>query len=186
MIKVLDMKIGRLVIYQDEMFVVKDKTHVAKGNKRSYVQAQLKNFKTGQILDVRFNMDARLETPFVESKEYEYLYEEGDALVMMNTETFDQIHVEKELVGDQLKFLKPNEKVNCALHEGRVITVELPNVVELEVTDTPPVVKGATATNQPKDAITETGARVRVPVFISPGERIRVDTRTGDYIERAK
>ena len=180
MVKVLDMKKGRLVIYQDDMYVVKDKTHVAKGNKRSYVQAQLKNF------DVRFNMDERLETPFVETREFEYLYAEGDALVLMNTKTYDQMHVDKELFGDQLKFLKPNEKVTCAVHEEAVIQVELPNVVELQVADAPPVVKGATATNQPKDAILETGAKVRVPVFIAIGEKIRVDTRSGEYIERAK
>ena len=186
MVKVLDMKKGRLVIYQDGMYVVKDKTHVAKGNKRSYVQAQLKNFKSGQIIDVRFNMDERLETPFVETREFEYLYAEGDALVLMNTKTYDQMHVDKELFGDHLKFLKPNEKVTCAVHEGAVIQIELPNVVELQVTDAPPVVKGATATNQPKDAILETGAKVRVPVFIAIGEKIRVDTRSGEYIERAK
>jgi elongation factor P len=186
MVKVLDMKKGRLVLYQDDMYVVKDKTHVAKGNKRSYVQAQLKNFKSGQIIDVRFNMDDRLETPFVETREFEYLYEEGDALVLMNTETYDQLHVDKELFGDQLKFLKPNEKVTCAVYEGRVISAELPVVVDLEVTDTPPVVKGATATNQPKDAVLETGARVRVPVFIEIGEKIRVDTRSGEYLERSK
>ncbi len=186
MVKVLDMRKGRLVVYENEMYIVKDKTHVAKGNKRSYVQAQLKHFKSGQIIDVRFNMDDKLETPFVESKDFEYLYEEGGSLVLMNSETFDQIHVDKEVLGDQLQFLKANEKISCQIHQGKILVAELPNVVELEVRDAPPVVKGATATNQPKDAILETGARVRVPVFIDIGDRIRVDTRTGGYVERAR
>jgi elongation factor P len=186
MIKVLDMRKGRAVIYQDEIFYVKDKTHVTKGNKRSYIQAQLKNFKTGQIIDVRFNMDDRLDTPFMESKTYEYLYSEGDALVLMDTETYDQVHIDKGVVTEGLEFLKPNEQISCQIYEGNVIQAELPQVVELEVTDAPPVVRGATATNQPKVAELETGAKVRVPPFIETGERIRVDTRSGEYVERAK
>lgn len=186
MIKAIDMRKGRAVIYNGDIYTVKEASHVAKGNKRSYISAKLKNLKTGQILDERFNVDDRIEVPFVESKEYEYLYEEGDDIVVMDTTTYDQIHVSKELLGDQMLFLKSNEKVTCSLHEGAVILVELPHVVELVIADTPPVVKGATVTNQPKDATLETGARVRVPAFIEPGETIRVDTRSGEYLERAK
>jgi elongation factor P len=186
MIKAVDLRKGRTVMHEETMYVVHDATHVAKGNKRSYIQAKLKNFTSGQIIEVRFSVDDRLETPYVDSTEYEYLYSDGSDYVFMDTSTYDQVHVADELVGDASQFLKANEKVTCQIHEGKIISIELPHVVELEVTDTPPVVKGATATNQPKDATVETGARVRVPAFIEPGEVIRVDTRSGEYIERAK
>ena len=186
MIKAADLRKGRTVMHEDTMYTVHDATHVAKGNKRSYIQAKLKNFKSGQVIDVRFSVDDRLETPYVDSTEFEYLYPEGSDYVLMDTSTYDQIHVSKELVGDAAQYLKANEKVTCQIHENKVISVELPHVVELKVTETPPVVKGATATNQPKDAEVETGARVRVPSFIAPGEVIRVDTRSGEYLERAK
>lgn len=186
MIKAVDLRKGRAVIYEDDIFFVHDANHVAKGNKRSYMQTKLKNMKSGRILDVRFNVDERLDTPFLESKEYEFLYADGDSLVLMNCETYDQVHIAADIVGDAIQFLKPNERVIGQVYEGNVLTVELPHVVELEITDTPPVVKGATATNQPKDAVLETGARVRVPAFIEPGETVRVDTRSGEYIERAK
>ncbi len=186
MIKAVDLRKGRCVIHEGELSVVHECHHVAKGNKRSYMQAKIKNFKTGIINDVRFNVDDRLETPFVESKEYEYLYPEGDSFVIMDKETFDQINVDKDIVGDAVNYLTPNETISCQIYNGNIISFELPHVVELTITETPPVVKGSTATNQPKDATLETGARVRVPAFIEPGERVRVDTRTGDYIERAK
>ena len=186
MIKASELRRGRAVIYEGQIYNVKDMQHVAKGNWRSYINAKLKNLVSGQIIDVRFNTDDRLEVPFVESRAYEYLYPDGEDLVLMDLETFDQVHVSRDLLGDQILLLKPNEQVTCQLHNNVIITVELPNTVELTVADTPPVVKGATATNQPKEATLETGAKVRVPAFIAPGERIRVDTRSGEYIERAK
>jgi len=186
MIKAIEMSRGRVILFENTLYTVHEVAHVAKGNKRSYMQTKLKDLVRGGTRDVRFNVDDRVETPFLEQKEHEYLYREGDHLVLMDTTTFDQIHVPVTDVGDAVDFLKPNEKVQCQVHQGRVVTVELPLVVELTITDTPPVVRGATVTNQPKDAVLETGARVRVPAFIEPGERIRVDTRTGQYIERAK
>ena len=186
MLKAVELRKGKTVMYQDTLYVVHEASHVAKGNKRSYMQVKLKSIKAGTIQNVRFNVDDRLETPFLESKEYEYLYPEGDSFVFMDTTTYDQINVSTDIVGEAAKFMKANERVTCQLHNEEVIVLELPIVVELEITETPPVVKGATATNQPKDAIVETGAKVRVPAFIEPGEKIRVDSRTGDYIERAK
>jgi elongation factor P len=186
MIKAVDVRKGRTVVYEGKVYVVHDISHVAKGNKRSYMQAKLKALVEGTMIEVRFNVDDRLETPYVEEKEYEYLYRDGEDFVVMDTATFDQIHLRAEVVGDSARFLKPNERISCQLLEGRIITVELPNVVELEIIETPPVVRSSTVTNQPKDATLETGARVRVPAFIAPGERIRVDTRSGEYVERAK
>ncbi len=186
MIKAVDLRKGRTVVYEDHLCVVHDASHVAKGNKRSYMQVKLKDLKSGTITNVRFNVDERLETPFLEDKHFEFLYRDGDNFVLMDTTTYDQITVTPEVVGDAVHYLKANEQVKCQDYEGRLISFELPNVVELEVTEAPPVVKGATATNQPKDAIVETGAKVRVPGFIAIGEKIRVDSRTGDYLERAK
>jgi len=186
MIKAVELRKGRTVIYEGDIYVVHEAQHVAKGNKRSYMQTKLKNLQSGQILDVRFRVDDMLDVPFLESKEFEFLYQEGDDLILMDLESYDQVHVPAERVGEAIRFLKPNERVACQIHAGNIVTVELPHVVELEVKETPPVVKGATVTNQPKDAVLETGARVKVPPFIEPGERVRIDTRTGEYVERAK
>jgi len=186
MIKAIDMSKGKVILFEGTLYTVHEVAHVAKGNKRSYMQTKLKDLVRGGTRDVRFTVNDRVETPFLEQKEHEYLYREGDHLVLMDTASYDQIHLPVEDVGDAVNFLKPNERVQCQMYQGRVVMVELPLVVELTITDTPPVVRGATVTNQPKDAVLETGARVRVPAFIEPGERIRVDTRTGQYIERAK
>lgn len=186
MISAVDLRAGKTIIYEGELFIVHEAHRVSKGNWRSYVQTKLKNFKTGSIIDARFGVDDKVEVPYVETKEYEYLYPEGDRLVMMDLESYDQMPLDKELLGDQLKFLKPNERVKCQIYNENVVGVDLPNSVELVVTDTPPVVKGSTATNQSKDATLETGARVRVPPFIEIGEKVRVDTRTGEYLERVR
>ncbi|MGB2986424.1 MAG: elongation factor P [Phycisphaerae bacterium] len=186
MIKAIDLRKGRTIIYEGELSVVHDARHVAKGNKGSYMQTKLKNFRSGTIFDVRFNVNERIEVPFVESKQYEFLYRDGDDFFVMDLETYDQFPINTDLVGSAAGWLGPNQKVTCQLHEGQIISLEVPVTVALEVTEAPPVVKGATATNQLKDVILETGVKVRVPPFIDTGERICVDTRTGEYIERAK
>ncbi len=186
MIKAVDLNKGRAVLYEGDIAIVHEARHVAKGNKRSYMQTKLKNLKTGTMFDVRFNVDDRLETPFLESKEYEFLYRDGERFVLMDLATYDQIPVDADTIGDGAQWLTPNTHVTCQMHGSKIITFDLPPTVILTVSETPPVVKGSTATNQPKDAVLETGVKVRVPAFIEPGERVAVDTRTGNYIERAK
>ena len=186
MLKASDIRKGRTIIHDGTLYVCHDAQHVAKGNKRSYMQTKLKALKTGAIIDVRFNVDDKVEVPFVENKEYEFLYQDGKDYIFMDAESFDQAPIDRELIGDGTAYLVPNTKVSCDIYEGGIIAVNLPHTIELTVADTPPVVKGATVTNQPKEAVLETGAKVRVPGFIAPGERIRVDTRSGEYIERAK
>lgn len=186
MIKAAELRKGRTVIYGDEICVVHHAQHVAKGNKRSYMQTKLKNIKSGVIQDVRFAVDQRLEVPYIETKEYEYLYQDGTSYIVMDTESYEQLPMDGELFGDAVRFLKPNERVTVTMCDGQILGVELPNVVELEVTEAPPVVKGSTVTNQPKEVVLETGAKVRVPAFIDTGERVRVDTRSGEYLDRAK
>lgn len=185
-IKAVDLRKGKTILYENDLWVVHECQHVAKGNKRSYMQAKVKNLKSGNMSDVRFSVDDRIEVPFVESKEYDYLYKEGDKFIVMDSESFDQFPVSADIVADAAQFLIPNTKVTCEIYNGLMISFSLPNTMILTVTDTPPVVKGSTATNQPKDAILETGARVRVPAFIESGEKIAIDTRTGSYLERAK
>ena len=186
MIKAVDLRKGRTILHDGQLAVVHEIQHVAKGNKRSHMQAKIRNLKSGNMSDVRFSVDDRIEIPYVESKEYEFLYREGENFVVMDLESFDQFPVSPEIVGDGAQWLVPNLRVSCQLFDGAMISFELPHVVELKVTDTQPVVRGATATNQLKDAIVDTGAKVKVPPFIETGERIRVDTRTGEYVERAK
>lgn len=186
MIKAVDLRKGKTIFHNGQLMVVHEIQHVAKGNKRSYMQAKLKNLKSGVMMDERFSVDDRVELPFVESKEYEFLYREGERIMVMDLESFDQFPVNSEIVGDAQQWLTPNTRVSCQVFDGQIISFELPHVVELTVTDTPPVVRGATATNQLKEAVMETGAKVRVPPFIETGERVRIDTRTGDYVERAK
>jgi len=186
MIKASELKKGKVVLYENNLYSVSDITRVSKGNWRSYLQAKLKSLKTGQVIDVRYSVDDRVETPFVDTKPYEYLYRDGADFVLMDQQNYDQIHVSADVLGDAPLYLKGNETITCSLVDGKIVGVELPNVVELAVTDTPPVAKGATATNQTKDAVLETGLRVRVPPFIENGERLRIDTRTGEYLERAK
>ncbi len=186
MIKASDLRPGKVINFEGNLFSVKDAQHVAKGNKRSYIQMKLKNFHTGQIIDYRARVDEDFDAPFVESKEYEYLYYDGQDYVLADVNTYEQIPVGEDMFGDQIQYLKDNERVQVDLVDGKIVSVQLPQIVELEVADTPPVVKGATATNQSKEAILQSGAKVKVPPFIENGEMIRVDTRTGEYVERAK
>ena len=186
MLRARDLRKGKVCLYEGELYVCHDNQHVAKGNKRSYMQAKLKSLKSGQVRDVRFRVDDQIETPFMETKQYEYLYKDGAGYVLMDSVTFDQITVPRELFDDSIAFLKENTILTVQTTDETIVSVELRHIVELVVKETPPVVKGSTATNQPKDATLETGARVRVPSFIAPGEMIRVDTRNGEYIERAK
>lgn len=186
MIKAVEMRKGMVVEHDGQMFTVHDFQIVAKGNWRSYIAARLKNFKTGKIIDTRFSTDDTLQDVRVEGRAFEYLYKEGDSFIFMDPQSFDQLNVSSDLCPDGDNYLKGNEQCKLLIMDGAVVGVELPNVVELAVTDTPPMIKGATATNQSKDATLETGLKVRVPPFIEIGEVIRVDTRSGEYLERAK
>lgn len=186
MIKAVELRKGKLISYENALYSVHSAQHVAKGNKRSYIQTKLKSIKSGSLTDVRFSVDDRLETPFIDNRPYEYLYRDGKDFVLMDQTTYDQIHVPVDAAGDAEHYLKGNEVVQVSFVEGKIVGFDLPTVVELEVTDTIPAIKGATATNQNKDAVLETGLRIKVPPFVENGTVVRVDTRTGEYLERAK
>ncbi len=186
MIKATEIRRGMALNMEGTVYVVAEFQHVAKGNWRSYIQLKLRNLKTGQLIEQRIRSTDTVEESFVDKKELEYLYSQGKEHVFMDHETYEQLPIADEIVADIMPWLKPNTNVEVVISEGCIVSVEAPNTVDLKVIDTPPVVKGATATNQNKDAILETGVRVKVPGFIEIGEMIRVDTRTGEYVERVK
>lgn len=186
-IKAFDLKRGKVIIYEGEMYTVFSTEIVSKGNWRSSVQVKMKSLKSGRMTETRMSTDDSIEIPFVETRPYTYLYRESDSFVVMDQSSYDQMPVPVDVMGeDAALYLKGDETVTCQFIDGKIVSVELPNTVELRVTDTPPVVRGATATNQTKEAVLETGARVRVPPFIENGELLRIDTRNGEYLERAK
>jgi elongation factor P len=174
------------VNWKDGIWVIVENQKVAKGNWRSYQVIALKNFKTGQLLRERFRVDEQFEQAMLDRRPMEYLYPEGDSFVMMEPSTYEQINIPKDVVGDASVYLAPNIEVQVSTIDGKPVAIELPNVVELKVVDTPPQVKGSTATNQLKDAVCEGGARIKVPPFVENGEIVKVDTRSGEYLGRSQ
>lgn len=186
MIKANDIRRGMVVTIDGNNFVVVDFAHHTPGNLRAMVQTKLRNMNSGVIIEKRLRSVDQIEVPFVETKEYEYLYSAGDEHVFMDTETYDQEHFSAEILGTAMQYLLPNTKVMVQYVASKAVSIDVPASIDLTVTDTPPSIKGATATNQYKEATLETGLKVQVPPFINPGEKIRIDTRTGEYVERVK
>ena len=153
--------------------------HVKPGKGAAFVRVKMKNVVTGAVTETSFNPTAKFEEAFVERREMQYLYNEGDLYYFMDNETYEQIPISKDTLGDDFRFVKENENVKVLSYKGSVF-------VELEITETEPGVKGNTATNVLKPATVETGAVVKVPIFIEQGERIQIDTRTGEYLGRSK
>jgi elongation factor P len=184
-VKAIHLRRGMGVTFKNEVWVVFRVDHVVKGKGASYMQIELKNAKTGQLIKNRFRVDETLEQAIFERKPMEYLYSDGSGHVVMDGETYEQIHLPAELIGENSIYLAPNIRLDVSFVEGGPVSVELPNTVELKVESTPPQVRGATATAQLKDAVCEGGARIRVPPFVESGDAIKVDTRTGEYLGRA-
>jgi elongation factor P len=150
------------------------------------VQTKLRNMNSGSLIDKRLRSVDQVEVPYVETREFEYLYSSGDEHVFMDTETYDQLSFPPEILGTAMQYVLPNSKVQVMYIDNKPVSVDVPASIDLTVTDTPPSLKGATATNQYKEATLENGLKVQVPPFIGPGDRVRVDTRTGEYVERVK
>ena len=160
--------------------------HVKPGKGAAFVRVKMKNVVTGAVTETSFNPTAKFEEAFVERREMQYLYNEGDLYYFMDNETYEQIPISKDTLGDDFRFVKENENVKVLSYKGSVFAVEPPLFVELEITETEPGVKGNTATNVLKPATVETGAVVKVPIFVEQGARIHIDTRTGEYLGRRK
>ena len=159
--------------------------HVKPGKGAAFVRTKIRNVITGAVTEQSFNPTAKFPTAFVERKDMQYLYNDGDLYYFMDPESFEMIPIEEKFLGDSFKFVKEEMVCKILSYKGNVFGLEAPNFVELEITATEPGVKGDTATNVTKPATVETGAEVRVPLFINEGDRIQIDTRTGEYIGRA-
>ncbi|MBR2340290.1 MAG: elongation factor P [Clostridia bacterium] len=159
--------------------------HVKPGKGAAFVRTKIKNVITGAVIEKTFNPTEKFENAYVERKEMQYLYSDGDLYYFMDMETYDQIPLNDDKLGDNFKFVKENTLCKIVSYKGNVFAVEPPMFVELEISDTEPGVRGDTATNVTKLATLETGATIRVPVFINTGDVVRIDTRTGEYLERA-
>jgi elongation factor P len=159
--------------------------HVKPGKGAAFVRTKIRNVITGSVIERTFNPNDKYPTAFIERKDMQYLYNDGDLYYFMDSETFEQTPINKSVLGDNFKFVQENMNCKVLSYKGNVFGVEPPNFVELEVTKTDPGFKGNTATNALKPATVETGAEINVPLFIEEGERIRIDTRTGEYMERA-
>ena len=182
--KASEVRKGQIVNMDGTNFIVLDFAHRTPGNLRAFVQMKLRNLSSGSQVEKRFRSDEQLDVPFVEHRDFEYLYSQGDEHVFMDVENYDQINFGNDMVGDAMQYLLPNNRVQVTYIDSKATSVELPATVELSVTDTPPSIAGATATNQYKDATLETGLVVKVPPFIEIGTKVKVDTRSGEYLSR--
>ena len=181
-----DIGVGTILRYNGDLCQITECQHRTPGNKRAFVQVRMKNLRTGKTLDQRYRSGEEVEIARLEYIMMQYLYPEGETLVCMNPTTFEQIYVPKMLFGDGTKFLKENMEVKIGIESDIPIYAEPPIFVEVEISHTEPGVKGNTATNAMKPAKIETGATVNVPLFVNQGDKIRVDTRTCEYVERVK
>ena len=177
---------GMIFEMEGKPMLVVDFQHVKPGKGAAFVRTKYKNVITGAIREESFNPTAKFEQGSVERKDAEYSYNDGDLYYFMDPESYELVPINKDVLGDNFKFVKENMTCKIMSYKGSVFGVEPPNFVELEVTESDPGVKGDTATNVTKPAILETGAEIKVPLFINPGDKIRIDTRTGEYLERCK
>ncbi len=185
-ISATELKNGTAILYNGEVHIVVDRMHTKPGKGGAFIQAKLKRVSTGQVLDHRFRSVDKVETAFLDRKAMQYSYSAEGLHWFMDPESYEQVPIAEDLIGEGIGYLKSGFECQVCYHEGKPLTVDLPNTVDLEVKDTPPVIKGATATNQYKPATLETGIRVSVPPFIESGEMITVDTRSGEYVGRVK
>lgn len=181
-----DLKTGNVIMFNNELHHVFEIAHRTPGNLRAFYQARLKNLRNGKMIDNRFRPNESVEIVRLETKDFQYLYKDGNDFQFMDMETYEQIHIPTEVVGRQGDFMKEGQMAQIVFHNNKPLNLELPPHVELKVTEAPPAVKGNTATGATKVVIVETGASVNAPLFIDEGEIIKVDVRTGDYIERVK
>lgn len=184
MISVNDLKTGLTLQIDNGLWNVVEFLHVKPGKGAAFVRTKLKNVESGQVVEKTFRAGEKVAKAMLDRRDMQYLYKEGNDLVMMDMESYEQMNVPVDRIGDGIKYLKENMEVSILLNEGKIIGVDIPNHVELEVVDTPPAEKGNTAQGGTKPATLETGAVVQVPFFVTNGTIIRVDTRTNEYLDR--
>lgn len=174
-----------VIIFNKDLFSVFKMEHRTPGNLRGFVQVKMRNFKSGTMIEHRFSSEDKVERASLDEQEMEFLYDDGEYFHFMNTQTFEQMHLTKDILGDATDFLIPQLKVNVEFYEGKAVSVELPASVDMTVVETEPGLKGATVSNVTKPAKLDTGLVVQVPAFINEGEKIRVSTADASYLERS-
>ena len=184
MVSAGDFKNGLTVEIEGNIYQILDFQHVKPGKGAAFVRTKLKNIINGGVVEKTFRPTEKFETAHIDRKDMQYLYNDGDLYNFMDMETFDQLAVNADVVGDSLKFVKENETVKVMSHQGNVFAIEPPITVELRVIETEPGVKGDTATGATKPAIVETGAQIMVPLFVNQDDVLKIDTRSGEYLSR--
>lgn len=180
-----DLRPGMVIKHHNDLYSIHKAEHRTPGNLRAFVQARMRNLRSGALIDHRFRSEDNVERAVIDEIEMQYLYSDGDSYHFMNTQNYEQIHMHKDTVGDRALYLVPDITLKVEYFEGRPVEILLPATVDLKVVETEPGIKGASATNVMKAAKLETGLVVQVPPFIGEGETIRVDTTEGTYLERA-
>ncbi len=181
-----DFRNGKTFEYDGKIMQVVEFQHVKPGKGAAFVRTKMKNIVTGAVTETSFNPTAKFEEAFIDRMQVSYSYNDGDLYYFMDDETFEMTPISAGDLPDNFKFVKENDTCKLLSYKGKVFSVEIPNFVELEVTDTEPGFKGDTATNVTKPATLETGAEIKVPLFINVGDRIQIDTRSGEYMARCK
>jgi len=185
MIAATQMRPGMVIKFNNDLFSIFSVNHRTPGNLRGFVQAKMRNLRSGTMIEHRFSSEDKVERAILDEVKMEYLYDDGEYYYFMNSENFEQLHLTKDILGDAVSYLIPELKVSVEFYEGKPMSVELPATVDLKVIETEPGLKGATVSNVTKPAKLETGLVVQVPPFITEGEKIRVNTAEGTYQERA-
>ena len=185
-ISTADFKNGMCIDYNNKLWTIVEFQHVKPGKGGAFVRTKLKDIRSGRVVDYTFNSGTKFDSVRLETKKLQYLYNDGADFWLMDNDTYEQISVPAETVGDAAKWLKENDEATLLYAGEELISIEPQMFVELEVTETEPGVRGDTATNVTKPAKLETGAEIKVPIFINEGDRIQIDTRTGEYMGRAK
>lgn len=180
-----DLSRGAFIRYDGELCVVLEYEHRTPGNLRAFFQVKMRNVRTGKLAEHRFRAGESIEFVRVDNRKLQYLYREGDSLVCMDNESYDQIPLPAHVFGDQVQYLKESMEVTVSFEGDTPLQADVPATVELEVTHTEPGLKGDTATRTLKPATLETGATIKVPIFVNIGDRLKIDTRTGEYLARA-
>lgn len=183
--RVSELSKGMTILWEGELYEVIEYEHSKRGRGDAIARTKLKNLQTGQVISKVFQGAEDVEPAFLEERPLQYLYSSGNEYYFMDRDTYDQFSLTKEQIGDSVQYLKEGQELTGLSYKGRIVKIELPTFVVLEVVETPPGVKGDTASGGEKPATLETGAVVKVPLFIKKGDKIKVDTRTGEYIERA-
>lgn len=180
------LRVGMIIQHRDAPHRILELTHVTPGNWRGFVRTKLRNLRTGLQTEHRFRSEDRVERIVLDQREMEYLYQAGNDYYFMDVETYEQVVLSWETLGETVFYLTPNLRLRVDFYEGQPVSLSLPKTVDLQVKATPPGMKTASATNEMKPATLETGLEIRVPSFVSPGETVRVDTESGEYLARLK